>query len=47
MKVAITIVKILMAIAFGLIAGFTVVLMLPLLFLYAGIKIIESMASKV
>lgn len=39
MKIAITIVKVLMAITFGLIAGLAVMLMLPLLFTFALIKI--------
>ena len=36
MKIAITIVKVLMAITFGLIAGLAVLLMLPLLFTFIG-----------
>lgn len=47
MKTAVTIVKILMAIAFGLIAGIAIVLMLPLLFTYALIKIIGGVAAKI
>lgn len=47
MKVAITIVKILMATLFGLIAGITVVLMLPLPFTFALIKIIGGAAAQI
>jgi hypothetical protein len=47
MKFAITFVKILMAIVFGLIAGIAVMLMLPLLFTYALIKIIGGAAAKI
>lgn len=47
MKIAITIVKVLMSITFGLIAGIAVILMLPLLFSYALIKIICGAASKI
>lgn len=47
MKFAITFIKILMAIAFGLIAGIAVILMLPLLFTYALIKIIGGAAAKI
>lgn len=47
MKFAITFVKILMAIVFGLIAGIAVMLMLPLLFTYALIKIIGGAAAEI
>ena len=47
MKFAITFIKILMAIAFGLIAGIAVILMLPLLFTYALIKIIGGAATSI
>lgn len=47
MKFAITFIKILMAIAFGLIAGIAVILMLPLLSTYALIKIIGGAAAKI
>lgn len=47
MKIAITIVKVLMAIAFGLIAGIAVLLILPLLFIFALIKIIGGTAASI
>ncbi|MYM13790.1 hypothetical protein [Muribaculum intestinale] len=47
MKIAITIVKILMAIILGLIAGIAVLLMLPLLFTFALIKIIGGAAASI
>lgn len=47
MKFVITFIKILMAIAFGLIASIAVILMLPLLFTYALIKIIGGAAAKI
>lgn len=47
MKIAITIVKVLMAIAFGLIAGIAVLLILPLLFTFAIIKIIGGAAASI
>ncbi len=47
MRIAITIVKVLMAIAFGLIAGLAVMLILPLLFTFALIKIIGGAAASI
>ena len=47
MKIAITIVKVLMAITFGLIAGIVVLLNLPLLFTFVLIKIIGGAATKI
>ncbi|WP_290088199.1 MULTISPECIES: hypothetical protein [Muribaculaceae] len=47
MKIAITLVKILMAIILGLIAGIAVLLMLPLLFTFALIKIIGGAAISI
>lgn len=47
MKIAITLVKILMAIILGLIAGIAVLLMLPLLFTFALIKIIGGAAASI
>lgn len=47
MKLAITIVKVLMTIAFGLIAGIAVLLILPLLFTFALIKIIGGTAASI
>ena len=47
MKIAITLVKILMAIILGLIAGIAVLLMLPLLFPFALIKIIGGAAISI
>lgn len=47
MKIAITIVKVLMAITFGLIAGITVMLLLPLLFTFALIKIIGGAVASI
>ena len=47
MKIAITIVKVLMAITFGLIAGLAVMLLLPLLFTFALIKIIGGAATSI
>ncbi len=47
MKIAITIVKVLMAITFGLIAGLAVLLILPLLFTLALIKIIGGAAASI
>jgi cell division septal protein FtsQ len=47
MKIAITIVKVLMAITFGLIAGLAVMLLLPLLFTFALIKIIGGAAASI
>lgn len=47
MRIAITIVKVLMAIIFGLIAGLAVLLMLPLLFIFALIKIIGGAAASI
>lgn len=47
MKIAITIVKVLMAIAFGLIVGIAVLLILPLIFTFALIKIIGSTAAAI
>ena len=47
MKIAINILKVLIAITFGLIAGLTVLLMLPLLFTFALIKIIGGAAASI
>ena len=47
MKIAITIMKVLMAITFGLIAGLAVLLMLPLMFTFALIKIIGGAAASI
>lgn len=47
MKIAITILKVLMAITFGLIAGIAVMLLLPLLFTFALIKIIGDAAASI
>ena len=47
MKIAITILKVLMAITFGLIAGLAVMLLLPLLFTLALIKIIGGAAASI
>lgn len=47
MKIAITLVKILMAIILGLIAGIAVLLMLPLLFTFALIKIIGGATASI
>ena len=47
MKIAITIVKVLMTIAFGLIAGLAVLLILPLLFTFTLIKIIGGAAASI
>ena len=47
MKIAITIVKVLMAIAFGLIAGIAMLLILLLLFTFALIKIIGGAAASI
>lgn len=47
MKIAITIVKVLMAITFGLIAGLAMMLILPLLFPFALIKIIGGAATSI
>lgn len=47
MKIAITILKVLMAITFGLIAGIAVILLLPLLFTFALIKIIGGAAASI
>lgn len=47
MKVVITILKVLMAIILGLIAGIAVLLMLPLLFTFALIKIIGGAAISI
>lgn len=47
MKIAITIVKVLMATILGLIAGLAVLLMLPLLFIFALIKIIGGAAASI
>lgn len=47
MKIAITIVKVLMTIAFGLIAGIAVLLILPLLFTFALIKIVGGAAASI
>ena len=47
MKIAITILKVLMAIAFGLITGLAVLLILPLLFTFALIKIIGGAATSI
>lgn len=47
MKIAITILKVLMAVTFGLIAGIAVMLLLPLLFILALIKIIGGAAASI
>lgn len=47
MKIAKTIVKVLMAITFGLTAGLAVLLILPLLFTFALIKIIGGTAASI
>lgn len=47
MKIAITILKVLMAITFGLIAGLAVMLLLPLLITFALIKIIGGAATSI
>ena len=47
MKIAITIVKVLMAIALGMMAGLAVMLILPLLFTFALIKIIGGAAASI
>lgn len=47
MKIAITIVKVLMAITFGLITGLALMLLLPLLFTLALIKIIGGAAASI
>lgn len=47
MKIAITIVKVLMTITFGLIAGLAMMLILPLLFTFALIKIIGGAATSI
>ncbi len=47
MKIAITIVKVLMVITFGLITGLTVLLMLPLMFTFALIKIIGGATASI
>ena len=47
MKIAIIIVKVLMAITFGLIAGIAVLLFLPLLFTFVLIKIIGGAAASI
>lgn len=47
MKIVITIVKVLMATILGLIAGLAVLLMLPLLFIFALIKIIGGAAASI
>lgn len=47
MKIAITIVKVLMATILGLIAGLAVLLILPLLFTFALIKIIGGAATSI
>ena len=47
MKIAITIVKVLMATILGLIAGLAVLFMLPLLFTFALIKIIGGAAASI
>lgn len=47
MKIAITIMKVLMAITLGLIAGLAVLLILPLLFTFVLIKIIGGAATKI
>ncbi len=47
MKIAITIAKVLMAIILGLIAGLAVLLILPLLFTFALIKIIGGAAASI
>ena len=40
-------VRIILAIISAMVAGFASILVLPLLLLYAGVKIITSMASKI
>lgn len=47
MKVVITILKVLMAITLGLTAGLAVLLILPLLFTFALIKIIGGSAASI
>ena len=47
MKIAITIVKVLMTIAFGLIAGLAVLFILPLLLIFTLIKIIGGTAASI
>lgn len=47
MKIAITIVKVLIVITFGLIAGLAVLFMLPLMFTFALIKIIGGAAASI
>lgn len=47
MKIAITIVKVLMVITFGLITGLAVLLMLLLLFTFTLIKIIGGAAASI